>query len=274
MAASGWDFFRLRVARAVPLGASTIRITFTGPRIDDFRSGGRDQRFKLFLPQPGELDPLVPTGAGSEWFAAWRTLDPARRGIMRSYTVGARRPGVLDVDFAVHGGTGPAGRWAAAARPGDRALALGPTDPDNAGVDFRPPPGTDAVLLAGDLTALPAIAAILETLDPGLPVRAFVEVPDRADRRALPSGSTDAQVHWLTPGGLPDALAHCPLPGSTPYAWIAGEAGGVRALRRHLVHGRGFPRAAVTFTGYWRLGATEEQLVAEAVAIPPQPAGR
>ncbi|MBF9069643.1 siderophore-interacting protein [Streptacidiphilus fuscans] len=270
MAASGWDFFRLRVLRAVPLGASAVRITLTGPQLDGFRSGGRDQRFKLFLPQPGEAEPLVPTWAGSEWFTAWRELDPAQRGIMRSYTVSAQQPGTLDVDFAVHGGTGPAARWAASARPGDRVLALGPTDPDNAGVDFRPPPRTDAVLLAGDLTALPAIAAILETLDPALPVRAFVEVPDRADHRALPCGSADAQVHWTAPGELPEALADCPLPGDAPYAWIAGEAGSVRALRRHLVRDRGLPRAAVTFTGYWRLGATEEQLVAEAVAIPPQ----
>jgi NADPH-dependent ferric siderophore reductase len=266
MGAAAWEFFPLQVHRAVRLGASMVRITFTGPRVDGFRSGGRDQRFKLFLPQPGETEPLVPTWAGDAWFAAWRELDPARRGIMRSYTVGAQRPGALDVDFAVHGGTGPAGRWAAEARPGDRVLALGPTEPNNGGIDFRPPPGTDAVLLAGDLTALPAVAGILASLDRAVPVRAFLEVPHPEDRRALATGSTDAQVHWLAPGELSDAVAACPLPGHAPYAWIAGEAASVRALRRHLVHDRGLPRASVTFTGYWRLGASEEQLVAEAVA--------
>lgn len=31
----------------------------------------------------------------------------------------------------------------------------------------------------------------------------------------------------------------------------------VRAMRRHLVAERGIDRAAITFTGYWRLGKTE-----------------
>ncbi|WP_037606341.1 siderophore-interacting protein [Streptacidiphilus rugosus] len=267
---SGWDFFDLTVVRARPLGPSTVRITFAGPGLDRFRSGGRDQRFKLFLPQPGEAAPLVPTWAGEEWFAAWRRLDPARRGVMRTYTVRAQRPGELAVDFAVHGGTGPAGRWAAAARPGDEAVALGPVEPDNAGVDFRPPPATDWVLLAADLTALPAVAGILDTLDPGLPVRAWIEIPCAEDRQPLRGHGQDTRIHWLTPGrSALDAIAALPadaLPTGRPYAWVAGEAGGVRALRRHLVRERGFDRAAVTFTGYWRLGASEEQLVAEAMA--------
>jgi hypothetical protein len=44
----------------------------------------------------------------------------------------------------------------------------------------------------------------------------------------------------------------------------------VRGLRRHLVgtgpDGRGFDRRRVTFTGYWRRGASEEELLAEFVA--------
>jgi NADPH-dependent ferric siderophore reductase len=62
-----------------------------------------------------------------------------------------------------------------------------------------------------------------------------------------------------------EAIRAAALPAGVPYAWIAGEAGAVRALRRHLVGERGFDRRAVTFTGYWRRGATEEDLLAEAV---------
>jgi hypothetical protein len=40
----------------------------------------------------------------------------------------------------------------------------------------------------------------------------------------------------------------------------------VRRLRRHLVGERGFDRRSVTFTGYWRLGACEEDLLTEAAA--------
>lgn len=51
-----------------------------------------------------------------------------------------------------------------------------------------------------------------------------------------------------------------------PYAWIAGEAGAIRAVRRHLVRERSVDRRAVRFVGYWRLGASEEELLAEAGA--------
>ncbi len=38
------------------------------------------------------------------------------------------------------------------------------------------------------------------------------------------------------------------------YAWIAGEAGVVTALRRHLVKDVGLDRRQVAFMGYWRRG--------------------
>jgi NADPH-dependent ferric siderophore reductase len=47
---------------------------------------------------------------------------------------------------------------------------------------------------------------------------------------------------------------------------VAGESGSVKALRRHLVRERGIDRRRVTFTGYWRRGTTEDQLIEEAIA--------
>jgi NADPH-dependent ferric siderophore reductase len=40
-------------------------------------------------------------------------------------------------------------------------------------------------------------------------------------------------------------------------AWLAGEAGVIRTLRRHLVGERGVDRKAVAFMGYWRKGRAE-----------------
>lgn len=59
------------------------------------------------------------------------------------------------------------------------------------------------------------------------------------------------------------AVRRAQLPSGKPYAWIAGESAEVRALRRHLVDERGFAREAVMFTGYWRRGAGEDDLLAE-----------
>ncbi|MCQ4040759.1 siderophore-interacting protein [Streptantibioticus rubrisoli] len=262
-------FFDLRVARTRRLGPGMVRVTFGGEQLAHFTSGGRDQRFKLFLPHPGQDAPLVPTH--EDWFAQWRAMDPAVRGVMRSYTVREQRreQQEFDVDFAVHGGTGPASRWAQRAVPGDRVTALGPVVEDNGGVDFRPPPGTDWVLVTGDETALPAIAGILDWLPPGTRAKVWIEVGHAADRQELPTAA-DADIVWLVRDAADDpllaAVRSAELPDGTPYAWIAGEAGAVRALRRHLVGMRGFDRRAVKFTGYWRRGATEEDLLAEAVS--------
>jgi iron complex transport system ATP-binding protein len=42
------------------------------------------------------------------------------------------------------------------------------------------------------------------------------------------------------------------------YAWLAGEAGAIKSLRRHLVVDRGLDRRSVAFMGYWRRGRTED----------------
>ncbi|MEV5707612.1 siderophore-interacting protein [Actinoallomurus sp. NPDC052274] len=270
--AAPFRFFDLRVVRTRRLGPSIVRITFGGDPLTGLACGGRDQRFKLFLPHPHQDAPVVPTEAGEDWFARWRAMDPAVRAVMRTYTAREQRsdPDELDVDFALHGDGGPACRWAARAAPGDPVVVLGPVEPDNGGVDFRPPPGTDWILLTGDETALPAVAGILAWLPATARARVWIEVPHAADVQDLPT-EAQAEVTWLVRENAPagatlEAVRAATLPAGTPYAWIAGEAAGVRALRRHLVGERGFDRRAVVFTGYWRRGATEEDLLAEAVA--------
>jgi NADPH-dependent ferric siderophore reductase len=267
---SPFAFFDLSVVRTERIGRSLMRVTFGGEGLSccdgGFQGGGRDQRIKVFLPHPGQAEPVVPAEAGEEWYARWREMDPEVRGVMRTYTVAAQRPGELDVDFAIHGLRGPASRWACAAAPGDRVTVLGPVEADNAGVDFRPPTGTEWVLLAGDESALPAIAAILAWLPEGTVVRTWIEVAHSTDVRWLPSAA-EADITWLIRGGaqgqLLQEIERAVLPPGMPYAWIAGEAGTIRDLRRHLVRARAFDRRAVNFTGYWRRGASEEDLLAE-----------
>jgi len=258
-----YAFFDLHVLRSERLGPSMVRVTFGGTALDGFATAGRDQRFKLFLPHPHQDAPVMPENStGETWFADWRALDPAERGIMRSYTVRDMRPGELDVDFALHAdsSSGPAARWAEAARAGDRVTILGPTGPDNGGYDFRPPPGAP-VVIAGDVTALPAIAGNLAWLPAGTSAQVWIDVPHAGDRQDLPTDA-DADITWVSPGTLLDAVRGADIPDGA-YAWIAGESAVVKALRRHLVKERGLDRRAVTFTGYWRRGATEEDILAE-----------
>ncbi|KAB1161365.1 siderophore-interacting protein [Micromonospora sp. AMSO12t] len=269
-----YRLFAARVVGARRVGASLVRVTFGGPELADFAGGGRDQSVSLFLPHPGQPEPVLPVGAGEDWFGAYRAMDPDVRAVMRSYTIREQRPEVaeVDIDFVSHGDTGPASRWARHALPGDRVVLLGPAVHDNRSVCFRPPVGTDSVLLVADETGLPAAAGILAWLPPGTPVRAWIEVPDAGDIQELPTEAR-AEVRWIVRGAtapgstlLADAVRAARLPAGTPYAWIAGESSMVRSVRRHLVGERGLDRRHVTFSGYWRRGASEDNLRAEAVA--------
>lgn len=267
-------FFDLTVLRTRRLGPSMLRVTFGGPGLDGFAAGGRDQSLSLFLPHPGQSEPVVPVDADGNWFATWRALPENVRAVMRSYTVRAQRhtpdgATEIDIDFALHGDGGPACRWATAASPGAPLKALGPAVEDNTAVRFRPPQDTDWVLIWADETALPAASAALEWLPAGTRARVWLEVQHTEDRQAL-NTAAKARINWLVRDeGAPSALEAvraAELPEGTPYVWIAGESSQVRAVRRHLVQERRFDRRRVTFVGYWRRGMSEEQLRESATA--------
>ncbi|MGW4561195.1 siderophore-interacting protein [Streptomyces sp. NPDC004561] len=279
--AAPFRFFALQVVRTRRLGPSLVRVTFAGPGLDAFHSGGRDQSLSLFLPHPGQTEPVVPLEPGDGWWQAWRELPDDVRAVMRSYTLRALRRDTLgrtseiDIDFALHGvgpdapaPAGPASRWASRAAAGDRVLLLGPAIADNRAIRFRPPEDADLVVLWGDETAVPAATAVLESLPAGVRVRAWLEVPHAGDIQDVPTDA-DAEITWLVrhdgAAAAVDAVRAAPLPAAErPYVWLAGESGQVKALRRHFVGERGVDRRRVTFVGYWRRGMTEEQLRAAA----------
>lgn len=69
----------------------------------------------------------------------------------------------------------------------------------------------------------------------------------------------DREILWEVPGldeatGAPLAQDERQSPG---YAWLAGEAGAIKTIRRHLVGDRGIDRRSVAFMGYWRTGRAE-----------------
>jgi NADPH-dependent ferric siderophore reductase len=295
--------FVVRVARLRRLSPSFLRVTFTGAQMGDFASNGFDQRIKLMLPLPGRSVDDCPSDP--DWFGAWRALPAERQMPLRTYTVRSSRPelGEIDVDFVLHGATGPASAWAEASMPGDEVVLIGPNARfrgPTGGFEWHPPADASCLLIAGDETAAPAICAIVEALPPGRRAHVLVEVPTAADaldvasppgvtltwlpRRAgdgrppAPRGELLTAAVTATVEELSDVLA--PTPGmhledvdvdagilwevpeddaprprsSGVYAWLAGEAGVVKGLRRHLVRERGVDRRSVAFMGYWRDG--------------------
>ncbi|GEC08396.1 siderophore-interacting protein [Streptomyces spinoverrucosus] len=256
--AAPFRFFSLQVVRTERLGPSLVRVTFAGDDLRYFFSEGRDQSLSLFLPHPGQREPQVPIELGDGWWQGWRELPDDVRAVMRSYTLRALRrdPDEIDIDFVLHTPAGPASAWASRAAAGDRVLLLGPAVADNRAIRFRPPEDTDLVVLWGDETALPAVAAILESLPAGQRVHVWLEVNDAGDIQDLVT-EADAEVTWLvqdagraesSPMALGALRAAQLPPAEHPYVWIAGESSCVKELRRHFVGERGVDRRRVTFS--------------------------
>lgn len=195
---------RARVARVWRPCPTFARVAFRGPELDDFGTPGRtfDQRIKVLFPPLGGALPGL-TG-GSDWYAEWLALPEAEQGAMRTYSIRELRADEhgteVIVDFVLHiapGSTGPAALWASSAAPGDEVLLVGPRRGrfDGGGIEFAPGDAS-RVLLAGDETAAPAIARILEDAAPDLCGDAFIEMPG-ADETLPIRAPRGVQVHWL-----------------------------------------------------------------------------
>ncbi|MET8540165.1 siderophore-interacting protein [Kitasatospora sp. NPDC004799] len=246
----------------------TARITFAAEELPDTVGTAPDQQLKLCFPRPGQREPVLPARQDDPmgWYQAYLAIPEPERPLLRSFTLRGRRPGtrLVEIDFVLHGDTGPAAAWALRAAPGDRLGMVGPSALYAPPVPFaEAAAAADWVLLAGDETALPAVATLVGALPAGVSAYAWLEVADRAERQDLESRA-DLEVEWLYRGGaapgtvLAGAFRDAVLPAGEPFVWLAGEAGAVRAVRRCLVEEHGVPKEDIDFTGYWRHRLTQD----------------
>ncbi|GHF61493.1 NADPH-dependent ferric siderophore reductase [Amycolatopsis bartoniae] len=256
----GGPAVKLRVLRKQQLTPHMIRIVAGGDGFAAFRPNEfTDAYVKVLFPQPGVTYP-EPFDMGVIRAEYPREQWP----VMRSYTVrhydaDARE---LAIDFVHHGDEGIAGPWARRVQPGDDLLLNGP------GGAYAPGDEADWHLLAGDESALPAIALTLEAMPAGVPVRVFVEIEDASEEQPLATKG-DAQVRWVHRSAGEDlvtAVRELDFPEGTVQAFVHGEAGFVRELRRYLLDERGVRKDLLSISGYWRRGATDEQWRAEKAA--------
>ena len=79
--------------------------------------------------------------------------------------------------------------------------------------------------------------------------------------RELDDVNIDEEILWDVPAALTQAAqgssAGTEKDARPFYAWIAGEAGPVKRLRRYLVQEVGVDRKQIAFMGYWRQGKAE-----------------
>ncbi|MFD2032421.1 siderophore-interacting protein [Ancylobacter dichloromethanicus] len=204
---------------------------------------------------PAGRDPVWPHAAPDG-----RTLWPTGADALtpRVYTVRevdiAR--GEIVIDVVQHAGAAtPGADWARRARPGDRVGLLGP---GGAGL-----PPARRYLLAGDETALPAIARMVAALPAEAQAVVRLEVADAREQQKLPSAAR-LDVQWLHRDGagpgtvdlLERSVRAIDIPSGADdlHVWAGCEQKTARALRRHLTRERGLAKCRCAIAAYWRLG--------------------
>ncbi|MEU6680427.1 siderophore-interacting protein [Streptomyces sp. NPDC046925] len=242
-----------QVVRTERLTPHMQRVVLGGEGLAEFTAGdSTDHYVKLLFgaegvtyPEPFDIQRIREEFPREQW------------PVTRTYTVRSWDPTSreLAIDFVVHGDEGLAGPWAKNVTPGTTIHFLGP------GGGYAPDAAADWHLIAGDESALPAIAASLEALPEGAQAYAFVEVADADEEQKIDSA---AQIVWLHRGQRPvgealvEAVRSLDFPAGDVQAFVHGEAGFVKELRRYLRMDRQIPRDRLSISGYWRLGHNED----------------
>ncbi|MCO8270709.1 siderophore-interacting protein [Actinoplanes sp. TRM 88003] len=243
------------VSRVEQLTPHMVRVVLTGDALKNIEAGScTDHYVKALFPLPGVTYP-EPFDMGVIRETMPRPDWPA----VRTYTIRKWLPAIPEmwVDFVVHGDEGIAGPWAVSARPGDPFRFMGP------GGGYAPSADSDWHLLAGDESALPAIAAALEGMPADAPVRAFIEI-ENADEEQKLECPGDAEITWLHRGDRPvgqllvEAVRGYEFPAGRVQAFVHGEANFVKELRRYLKNELSIPMDQLSISGYWRNGMNED----------------
>jgi NADPH-dependent ferric siderophore reductase len=246
----------LDVIRTERLTPHLTRVIAGGAGFADFQDNGYTDRYvKLLFADPAHgLEPPYDL----EQIRAER---PEALPRVRTYTVRwvDAQAQELALDFVIHGDEGVAGPWAARAQRGERIVLNGP------GGGYSPDPAADWHLLVGDLSAQPAIASALESMPADAVGHAVIQVDDDGDLIELvrPHG---VEITWVRQAGeraLLDAVRALSWRDGGVHAFVHGERGSIKLLRRHLSDERGVERDRLSISAYWAQGRVEDQFQAE-----------
>jgi NADPH-dependent ferric siderophore reductase len=212
---------------------------------------GGEMHVRLLVPPKGK-PPAWPT-LGPDGRIAWPQGDDEI--LVRVYTIRAvdveRRE--LWIDFLLHQAEGvetPGADFALETQPGDKVALLGPGGGHV--------PQAEHILLAGDETALPAIARIAAEVPAGTRIQAIIEVQDKAEQQTLLSAGL-LDVRWLHrtdyPAGATGVLKEAVIDAIASlkdgtYVWVGCEKEDVRAIRR-VLKSRGHDRKQMYVAWYW-----------------------
>ncbi|WP_096086849.1 siderophore-interacting protein [Agaribacterium haliotis] len=252
--------YQVQVKSSKKITAHMQRIVFCGDALASFPANSDSAYIKLLFPLPGKQ---LPSAAA---------LDAGAKCLMRTYTVRLFDPAKLEltVDFVLHGhggGGGPASAWAARAMAGQSMSFYGPGPVKL--LDQR----ADWFLLAGDMTALPALSCKLEQLPNNARGYAVIEILSEQDKQQLDK-PVGVQLQWVIRQAGQDAAgqdnifveavkALPRLPGEVSI-WAACEFSAMRLLRRYFngetfTANRKLGNSAFYISSYWKQHSSEDE---------------
>ena len=242
----GGGTHRLEVLGTEWLSPHMVRVVAGGPGLASFVDNGLTDRYVKIIFRRPDVEYVEPLDMAE----CRQSLPREQWPVQRTYTVRSVSDTRLVIDFVYHGEEGLAGPWAAGLKPGDEVLFAGP------GGGYAPSPDADWHLLVGDEAALPAIASALEAIGADRPAYAFIEVASAGEELELAR-----PVRWVhRDAGVPlaEVVRAFEFPPGAVQAFVHGEAGTIRDLRRYLRFDRAVPRESLSISGYWRRGMDDE----------------
>lgn len=252
----------LEVIERIRLTPHLVRIVAGGPGISAVADNGSTDAYTkmMFAPAEAGLTPPYDMAELRERLPI-ELLPSVRTYSIRRFDLDNGR---IWIDFVTHGDEGVAGPWAATAQPGDPVVLGG------IGGGYAPDASADWHLLAGDESAIPAIASALETMPADAVGTAFIEVQDASEQLELqhPAG---VELRWLHRGEaqagtttlLVDAVRSLEWHDGRVQVFAHGERGAMQQLRPHLTDERGLDRTQLSLSAYWALGRREDAFQAE-----------
>lgn len=252
----------LEVLRREELTPHMVRLYIGGENFAKFNQNAfTDPYIKIFFVKP-ELG-LEPPYNVQE---LRETLAPEDLPVTRTYTVREvnSNEGWISVDFVVHGEAGLAAPWAAAAEPGERVVFSGP------GGGYAPDASADWHLLAGDESALPAIASSIEAMPEDAVGVAIIEVGGVADEQEI-SAPAGIEIRWVHRGDaeagtsdvLVEAVRSLEWRDGRVQVFAHGEREAIKKLRDVFFKDHELERKQVSISGYWAYGRVEDEFQAE-----------
>lgn len=182
-------------------------------------------------------------------------VEGAKAPVLRTYSVWAhdRTAASLTLRVVAHSPGGPGSHWAATADVGQR-LRIGL--PRNR---IALEPDARYHVFVGEETGAVPLLAMLAALGPAAVAFGVLETVDAASELSIPNG---APLEWVHRGSasavnspvLLRAVRRLDLPDRPGVAYVAGESATCRAVSRHLVGERGWPRYAVRTQAQWTPG--------------------